>query len=132
MPSLTAEQLKALIEIRITHAGGTLTTTPNDLIILCINGAIADLPPLSGAESAISGDLAVLYSTDEVDVKLSPHEITRLTFRSLSPAQFFALRDVVGNIYELQFYDGDNGWAIDPKVDNDGLPPEIRRISFGV
>lgn len=104
------------IGIEIRHAGGTMTADPNLLALACLNGEIADFRPTSEV-SLLSGQPAIIYCTDSLEIPLTPDEVERLTFRALTPEEFGRLLEHFGMEYEWHedFYDPDTGEALQPR-----------------
>jgi hypothetical protein len=107
------------ITIHLLDQNGTHSYLPNDLMIAFIRDKLHEtLKPIEGLSSICSGEPAVVYRTSETELALTPDEVRRLTFHSLNPQEFKAIRDKAGDIYELHddFYDEATGEAIDPFV----------------
>lgn len=117
----------AVLAITVEDANGVRTYDPNGLIIACAEGALKGLAPLPGVNSDISSAPAVVMSTDELRLALTPDELQRLVFRSLSPREFFALAYKYGVFFEIHddFYDEETGVALQPK-DQDRACSEVR------
>lgn len=76
-----------------------------------------ELVPLSDRRSDISGEPAVLYRSNDLEIALTPAELARLASLNLAPNEFFALLDKFGMAFEWHddFYDEDTGEALQPR-----------------
>jgi len=120
-PTLNPDHLAYLgpIGIEVLDQNGTHSFTPNDIIVAFARDNIQDtLKPIDGLQSVCSGEPAVVYRTAEAEFALTPAELRRLTFRALTPAEFMAIQDKVGGIYDTHddFYDQRTGEALQPVV----------------
>lgn len=105
--------------VEISHAEGTLSLDQNRVILMALDGRLGDLGPVPGLSSVCSGEPAVIYRTDEAEIPLTPDEARRLVARALSPAEFAAIRESVGVVWEMHddFYDPETGEALQPKIE---------------
>lgn len=71
-----------------------------------------------GAKSIISGEPGLHYTTNEVELVLTGDEIYRLTMRSLTVQEYFALIAKDQMFFEIHedFYDPRTGQALQPKI----------------
>lgn len=116
-----------VLGITVEDAKGISEYDPTRLVIACAEGELKGLVPLAGTVSDISGQPAVVLSTSELRLALTPDELQRLVFRSLSPREFFALAYKYGVFFEIHddFYDEETGVALQPK-DSDVKSSEVR------
>lgn len=121
-----------VLAITIEDANGVKQYDPNSLIIACAEGQLKSLKPLGEVASDISGNPAVVYCTHEIRVALTPAELQRLVFRSLSPREYFALAHKYGVFFEIHedFYEEETGVALQPK-DGEGQSSEVRISASG-
>lgn len=108
------------IGIEVVDAAGTTRYTPNDIAMdYIVKRRHTGLRPIPGKTSIITGEPAVLYRTQEVEIALTPEELGRLVRRSLTPKEFFAICDAVSCPFELHsdFYDSETGEALQPADD---------------
>lgn len=120
-PPLNPDHLSYLapIGIEVLDQNGTHSFTPNDILVAFARDNIQDtLRPIDGLQSICSGEPAVIYRTAEAEFALTPEELRRLTFKSLTPAEFMAIRDKVGDLFDIHddFYDQRTGEALQPLI----------------
>lgn len=134
-----------ILRIEIIHAAGTQATCPNGLAIFSgFTGSLEDIPhptvglmpwstpfrlqdlePLPVATSVLSGDPALVYRVDDLEIKLSPAELKRLARRSLRPDEVLKLLDLYGVFHDIHddFYDPETGEAFQPRDEDYGQAP---------
>jgi len=120
-PPLNPKHLKHLgpIGIEVLDQNGTHKFDPNGIIIAFLrDGLLEKLKPIDNLGSICSGAPAVMYRTAEAEFALSPDELHRLQMRALTPEEFKAIRDRVGEVWEIHddFYDPETGEAFQPKI----------------
>lgn len=125
-----------VLELRVEHAGGSYKVCPNGMVACAIwahTGEKPDLPdkfllpgselfnpkalePLPGLKSLISGNPAVMYRADDLEIALAPEELFRFASHRLRSDEYIALRDRFGMFHEIHedFYDPDSGVALQP------------------
>lgn len=130
-----------ILAIQVIHAHGVAETDPNGAAASAMYGAtgedlngapgtaglefriipLADLAPVPGAHSMLSGGPALIYRSADVEIAMSPGEMHRLFDLSLAPEEYFAIRDRYGLFHEIHedFYDPDTGEMFQPVT---GLP----------
>lgn len=107
----------------IEHASGQLVYTAsgprnlNDLVMDAHAGMLLALRPLRDLRSDIKRGPAVRYTAGNLQVALTPKELTRLMMLSLTPSEFFALANKYGIAFEwhCDFYDFYTGAALQPR-----------------
>jgi hypothetical protein len=116
-PKNRTSQTLDLHRIEIRHAAGVLIADPNTLYMKAAAGELNHLAPIPGKASDVSGDRAVVYAVDDLEVALTPAELDRLIHRDLREREFFALRDKYGDAHDWHddFYHPDYGYAFQPK-----------------
>ena len=107
-----------ILRLEIEHGGGTEVFDPNGLFALMIQNPdhVTGLTPMEGRTSHASGRPAISYRSADMRVDLAPEEMLRLLNRSLTPTEYFALRDRFGDAFEWHddFYDAKTGEALQP------------------
>lgn len=107
-----------ILRIEIESAAGVETYDPNTLLIHAIDHPeqVISLTPMPDQVSDVSNDAAVLYRTDDLEIKLSPKELLRFIYHNLTAEEFFKLRDKYGDFYEIHddFYEPNKGYAFQP------------------
>lgn len=129
------ESLDILV-IEVEHAHGIERTDPNGAAATAYVGAtgadlagdlgqgaprltvirLADLEPVPGAASVLSGAPALIYRSDDLEIPLTADELHRLLDHSLRPDEFLALRERYGDAYpwHADFYHPRTGKARQP------------------
>lgn len=109
------------IDQRIEHADGVEYVDPNRMIYILAAQQewLLSLKPLEGQKSVISGEPAVVYRAADVAIPLTTHELYRLASRDLRPDEFFKLREVYGDFFEIHedFYDHGTGEPLQALAD---------------
>jgi hypothetical protein len=105
-------------DIDITSAIGKDRYDPNTLIMAAQEGHLEALLPIDGLTSDISGSPAVIYRTGEIQLQVTPAELTRMTLHTLQPAEVTALLAKYGEFYEVDadFYDHSNCRLMQPNA----------------
>lgn len=125
-----------ILEIQVEHADGIEKTDPNGAVASALFGAsgedlngkpgtaglrmnivrLAELSPVPGRSSVVSGEPALVYRAETVELALSPDEMHRFLDRSLTPDEYFAIRGRYGMFFEIHedFYDPGTGEAFQP------------------
>jgi hypothetical protein len=116
-PTNRKPQALPILRIEIEHQDGTLVIDPNRFVLEAIGGALLNLPVLEASKSDLSGQAAVCYRSDDLEIFLTPEELTRLALLSLQPEQYFALRAKYGMAHQWHddFYDEETGEAVQPR-----------------
>ena len=106
-----------VLDIEVVSALGAERFDPNTIIFTAFAGYLAQLPSVPDIVSDISGEPALVYRTQQVNLYLTPGELHRIVMRSLAPAEMFALRAKYGDFFEIHadFYDARTGEALQPK-----------------
>jgi len=109
-------QKLAVLQIVIEHADGILTTDPNGLIGLVLDGTLLKLKPYPDLASVLSGKPAVLHREYDLEIPLTPEEVHRLADRSLTPDEFkkLMIRYGMAHAWHEDFYDLLSGEAMQP------------------
>jgi hypothetical protein len=132
MPENTPRNRQAtklgMLRIEVEHAGGVETLDPNREIMAILQrpDEVTSWGPVPGRTSVLSGEPAILYRADDLEVPLTVPEYVRLVGRELRPEEFRALLREYGDAFEWHddFYDPETGEACQPK----GL---ASRLGFG-
>jgi hypothetical protein len=123
-----------ILEIEVEHADGVVKTNPNGIAVsamVALQGSMPDLPgrfptgdvfnphdltPIDGVFSMLSGEPAVIYRTDEMEIPLSVDELVRFMAHDLKPSEFRVLIEHFGEFHEIHddFYDPDTGESLQP------------------
>ena len=121
-----AERLP-LLRIEIRHAEGTTVLNPNEMAIMASEFGLENFAPFKNERSDLSGGLAVIYRSDDLEVRLTPDELQRLGSLSLQPEEFFALANKFGIAHDWHddFYDFETGEAIQPMEIERPTPPVL-------
>jgi hypothetical protein len=120
VPRNRASRTLAVLDLRIEHGGGEERTSPNGIVAMLLRGQLAALKRLPGHFSVLSQQPAVRYREDNLDIDLTPGELSRLVARNLRSHEYFALQSRFGTAFAWHddFYDRATGDALQPK-----LPP---------
>jgi hypothetical protein len=104
------------LDIGVEHGDGELHLDPNGLIHAAATLRFLDLRPRPEVKSVLSGHPAVTLRDTDLEINLTPRELTRLVCRSLMPEEFFALVARYGMAYNWHgdFYRGNTGAALQP------------------
>lgn len=109
-----------LLRIEIVHAAGTEVTDPNGAAMMVFSSSdkILGFGPVADRESDISGEPAVVYRADDIELSLTPAECLRLLAHSLRPEEYHALVRSYGMAFEWHedFYDSETGVAVQPRI----------------
>ena len=107
-----------VLRIEIEHADGTEVFDPNGMIgfLLTRKNDMLAWRPVPGRVSDISGKPALLYRAADYEVALTPEEMLRYTAYDLKPDEFFAIRERLGDHFEIHddMYDEETGEALQP------------------
>lgn len=107
------------LKIEIIHKNGVEVFDPVT-IIMCLMKTPQSFELLEPTDqtSVISGEPALRYKTSSCDVPLTAQEIHSLVMKNLSKEQFFALKKVTGDFFEIHddFYDPETGEALQPII----------------
>lgn len=123
-----------ILEIEVEHAVGVVKTNPNGIAVsamVALQDETPDFPdrlptadvfnphdltPIDGTFSMLSGEPAVVYRTDELEIPLSVDELVRFMAHDLKPSEFRVLIEHFGEFHEIHddFYDPDTGEALQP------------------
>jgi len=113
------QQIPDILRIDIHHAHGTMSFSPNSLIMALLQspGMLDGLEP-TGEPGLICGEPSLIYQTAYARAPLNAGQIRRLTMRNLTAEEFHALYARLGDIFELHddFYDPKTGEAFQPKA----------------
>lgn len=103
--------------IQIVSADGIEEFDPNTLIIQTVRRH-RKFAPMPDERSELSGEPAIIYRADDLELRLSPPELQRLISCALREEEFFALLDRYGMAFEWHedFYDPLTGLALQPKL----------------
>lgn len=130
-PINRTEPLLRPSEIRIAHGGGEIVTTPPGLSLYALGktGALrlADLTPLDGIASMLSGSPAIIYRDEDFSLLLTPDEVDRLARHDLTAAEYLTIREHVGMAFIIaeHLYNAETGEALDPISDEPSMAPGI-------
>ncbi|MBY3155592.1 hypothetical protein HFO56_25015 [Rhizobium laguerreae] len=85
-----------------------------------------DLVSRDDVPSLLSGEPSVRLRVEDLAIDLSPPEFLRLIGYALRVDEFVALRDHFGMFFDIHddFYDQEDGRALQPRVYYDPAPPE--------
>jgi hypothetical protein len=108
-----------VLELQVEHAGGVENFDPNGQIMQVIQhpDVIASWCPVEGATSILSGEPAIIYRADDMEVPLTVDEYLGLVGRELRPEEVLKLIDHFGMAHEWHedFYGPETGEAFQPK-----------------
>lgn len=135
-PKNRVETPLPILQILVDHADGTEQVCPNGMVTSVIwtrmgedpkitgihlaQGSkpfdILSIKPIDGVQSIISGEPAVIYRSDDIEIPMSTEELLRFAAHDLRPEEFLKLRETYGDFFEIHddFYDPDTGEAFQP------------------
>jgi hypothetical protein len=130
------QQPLEFLRLEVEHADGTEHCCPNGMVGCAIWAATGEAPefnqaglmpwtklfnplalrPKPGVASVLSGEDAVVYRADDVEIAMSPQELYRFICHDLRPDEFRALMDRFGSFHEIHddYYDPRSGLALQP------------------
>lgn len=137
-----------ILRKEIEDANGVSVFDPNGLVMALLTDLdrLLEMPPLadagptssgpagsagSGRASDLSGEPAVLYRSDDLEIALTPAELVRYIAHDLAPEEYFALRERFGMHFEIHddFYDEETGEAVQPVELGRSVEPGGRGIT---
>lgn len=119
------------VELEITEKGHSFITSHDAALNSARDGHFLTLTSLEKTSSILSGAPAVRLRTLEIDVQLTPEELTRLLLRKLSEVEYFKLREEYGVFYEISSgaYDESTGKA--PVIAGEAQKLKVYSINYG-